>query len=207
MSHGEILASLPITKDHKPVKSVFRKTHIPQRNPIDAPCIKRDTLAMTQNIPRQITANAPELPAILTLIRDSFGYMDDRIDPPSSMHQLTLDTLTNHTHTGEVWAIGAPPLACVFFSFHPGALHIGKLAVASHARGQGHARALIALAQSRAQARQLPFLELQTRIELTENHATFTALGFTEGARTAHRGYDHPTSITYRRPVPRGSTA
>ncbi|MCI5085719.1 MAG: N-acetyltransferase, partial [Rhodovulum sp.] len=31
--------------------------------------------------------------ALLRLIRTSFAYMDGRIDPPSSMHQLTVDTL------------------------------------------------------------------------------------------------------------------
>ena len=52
-----------------------------------------------------------------------------------------------------------------------------------------------------AVALHLPVLELQTRVELTENHATFRALGFVEVARTAHPGYDRPTSITFRRPV------
>ncbi|MFN7434077.1 MAG: N-acetyltransferase, partial [Betaproteobacteria bacterium] len=44
-------------------------------------------------------------------------------------------------------------------------------------------------------------LELQTRIELTENHATFAALGFAKVAETAHPGYARPTSITLRRPA------
>jgi hypothetical protein len=39
------------------------------------------------------------------------------------------------------------------------------------------------------------------RVELTETHATFRALGFTETGRTAHPGFDRPTSITFRRPV------
>ena len=45
------------------------------------------------------------------------------------------------------------------------------------------------------------FLELQTRIELTENHATFGALGFKKIAETAHPGYSRPTSITMRKLV------
>jgi len=44
-------------------------------------------------------------------------------------------------------------------------------------------------------------LELQTRIELTENHATFAALGFAKVAETAHPGYTRATSITLRRRV------
>ena len=44
-----------------------------------------------------------------------------------------------------------------------------------------------------------PALELQTRIELTGNHAAFRRMGFVETARTAHPGFDRPTSITFRK--------
>jgi ribosomal protein S18 acetylase RimI-like enzyme len=148
--------------------------------------------------PRRLVANDPALADVLALIRTAFAYMDGIIDPPSSMHSLTPDTLAR---SGEVWAIGHPPLACAVFTPKPHALYIGRLAVAPAARGQGHARALMATAEARARALHLPALELQTRVELTANHATFRALGFTEIARTAHAGYDRPTSITMRRPV------
>ena len=42
-------------------------------------------------------------------------------------------------------------------------------------------------------------IELQTRIELSANHAAFARLGFDETERTAHEGYDRPTSITMRK--------
>jgi hypothetical protein len=38
-------------------------------------------------------------------------------------------------------------------------------------------------------------------VELVENHAAFQALGFAETGRTAHSGFDRPTSITYRKSV------
>ncbi len=43
--------------------------------------------------------------------------------------------------------------------------------------------------------------ELQTRIKLVENHATFAALGFEKAAETAHPGYERTTSITMRKQV------
>lgn len=144
---------------------------------------------------------------ILALIRDSFAVMEGRIDPPSSMHRLTPADIVAQAQQGEVWVIGQPPLACVFLTVKPGALYIGKLAVARSHRGQGLARALIDTAETRARALGLPALELQTRVELVENQAAFRALGFTETGRTAHPGYDHPTSITFRRPVPAESPA
>jgi ribosomal protein S18 acetylase RimI-like enzyme len=141
-------------------------------------------------------------PTILALIQTEFAFMEQRIDPPSSMLALTAAAVAEQAQSGEVWAIGHPPVACVFLTPKPGALYIGKLAVAANHRGQGLGRQLITLAEGRARALYRPSLELQTRVELTENHATFRALGFTETARTAHPGYDRPTSITFRRPVP-----
>jgi len=140
---------------------------------------------------------------VLALIRETFAYMDGRIDPPSSMHRLTEADIARQADTGEVWLIGPAdvPLACVFFTPRQHALYVGKLAVAAEARGQGHARALMALAEFRARARGLPALELQTRVELTENHAAFARLGFVRVGATAHPGYDRATSYTYRRPV------
>jgi ribosomal protein S18 acetylase RimI-like enzyme len=140
-------------------------------------------------------------PHILALLHDAFAYMEGRIDPPSSLRDLAPEALTRHVRTGEIWVIGARPLACVFLTPRPASLYIGKLAVDAGHRGRSLARALIDQAEVRARVMGLPALELQTRVELTENHATFRALGFTETGRTAHPGFDRPTSITFRRAV------
>lgn len=139
-------------------------------------------------------------PPILALLRQAFAYMDGRIDPPSSLRDLTPEALTRQARVGEIWIIGAP-VACVFLTPKPGALYVGKLAVAESHRGQGLARRLIDRAETRAREMGLPALELQTRVELVENQATFVAMGFREVGRTAHEGFDQPTSITYRRAV------
>ena len=146
--------------------------------------------------------HAPEDPAladVLSLIRRCFAYMDGRVDPPSSIHRTSLADLRDHCTRGEVWSLGAPALAAFVLTPRSDALYLGKFAIAPDARGKGIARRMLALAEDRARARGLPALELQTRVELTENHATFQALGFTEIARTAHEGYSRPTSITYRK--------
>jgi ribosomal protein S18 acetylase RimI-like enzyme len=139
---------------------------------------------------------------VLSLIREAFAFMDGRIDPPSSMHALTPASIADQARTGEVWVIGEPAVACLFLTPKPDALYLGKLAVAAAHRGRGLARRLVDHAETRARVLGLPALELQTRVELVENQASFRAMGFVEVARTAHPGYDRPTSITYRRPVP-----
>lgn len=140
-------------------------------------------------------------PAVLALLHRAFAPMEGVIDPPSSLHRLTAEDIAAQSRSGEVWVIGAPAIACVFLTPKADALYVGKLAVDPSQQGRGHARALIGIAATRARALGLPALELQARVELAANHATFAALGFTRTGATAHAGYDRPTSYTFRRPV------
>jgi predicted GNAT superfamily acetyltransferase len=152
--------------------------------------------------PRQLrSTDTAEIADVLTLIRAEFAYMIGRIDPPSSMYRLTGESIATLTDTGEVWVIGDPIEASVFFTWQPDALYIGKLAVAAQARGSGHARTFVELAQTRARACSLPRLRLESRIELAEVHAAFSRLGFAKTGETAHQGYNRPTSITMERDV------
>ena len=115
------------------------------------------------------------------------------------MHRLTVEELSRQAETSEIWVIeeGARAVACVVLTPRPEALYLGKLAVANTHRGRGLARQLVALAEDRARALALPAVELQSRVELTENHSAFAALGFQVVAETAHPGFDHPTSLTF----------
>lgn len=141
----------------------------------------------------------------LGLIREAFAYMDGIIDPPSSVHRLTLAAL--QAPGTEVWAIGRPIDACMVLTPKPTVLYVGKLAVAEQARRRRLGTILLNAAEERARELGLGYLELQTRVELTGNQAAFVAMGFAEVARTAHDGYARVTSITYRRAVRGMSTA
>jgi predicted N-acetyltransferase YhbS len=133
--------------------------------------------------------------ALLALIKRAFAGMEGRIDPPSSLHKMTPENLAHHP--GEVWVIGAPPIACMLLTPRPHALYLGKLSVDPSRRRKGLAESLIGLAETRAKALGLPALELQSRIELVENHAIFFALGFKQTGATAHPGFDNPTALTF----------
>lgn len=142
-------------------------------------------------------------PALLALIQAEFAYMQRRIDPPSSMHRLTGANIAAMSVSGEVWVIEAMdrPVACIFLTPQPAVLYLGKLAVAADLRGRSLARRLVEHAAARAAALNLPLLELETRIELVENHAAFAAMGFAKTAETAHTGHTRPTAITMQRKV------
>lgn len=151
--------------------------------------------------PIRLGPDDPALSDLLTLMRDCFAYMEGRIDPPSSLGQVTLQELRKTATQAEIWCLGTPPIACMILTPKSGCLYLGKLCVAPTHQRLGLARHLIDHAAARARKMRQPTLELQTRVELVDNHATFKALGFTEHARTAHPGYDRPTSITLRKPV------
>ena len=147
-------------------------------------------------------AHAPyDWSALLRLIQTEFAAMDGRIDPPSSMHHLTVEAIAEQARTGEIWVMGAPPLACMFLTPKATVLYLGKLAVASQHRGQGLSRALIEKAATRARALGLGAVEVQVRIELMENHALFRAMGFVEIGRSSHAGFDRPTTVIFHRKV------
>ena len=138
---------------------------------------------------------------VLLLINRSFAYMDGVIDPPSSARRLTAEGLRRKAEeeTGFLATSEGRVIGCIFVVERENGCYIGKLAVEPQLQGQGIGKKLVEAAEEFAGARGKTALELQTRIELTANHAAFARLGFCETARTAHAGYDRPTSITMRK--------
>ena len=151
--------------------------------------------------PTRLTPESDALGDVLSLVQRSFAFMEGRIDPPSSMHRLTTDAIAQQCRDGEVWTLDNPIAACIFLSPKPEALYISKLAVDEPMRGRGLARKLIRHSEIRAHDLNLPALELETRIELTENHLAFDRMGFTKTAEAAHDGYERPTFIIMRKPL------
>jgi GNAT superfamily N-acetyltransferase len=140
---------------------------------------------------------------VRALILDAFAYMHGRIDPPSSALRMTPATMAADAAQGALLLAereGAL-VGCVFVRPKGDALYIGKLAVRPDLKGSGIGKALVAAARAEARARGLAALELQTRIELTVNHAAFARMGFVKTGEGAHPGYDRPTDITMRAPA------
>ena len=149
----------------------------------------------------RIPADFDRWAKLLALIRSAFAYMDGVIDPPSSAHRLTPQSLVEKAgaEVGFLAMRGEHLLGCIFVAERSDSFYVGKLAVAEAARGLGVGRQLMQSAEAHARAHGKPILELETRIELKRNHATFRALGFEEAKRTSHPGYDRVTSITFRK--------
>ena len=139
--------------------------------------------------------------ALLALLRESFAYMEARIDPPSSLQEMGVAELRSKAQKESliIASDDAGLVGCAFVAVKPDCVYVGKLAVAERVRGRGVARKIMGLAESLAGENGRQFLELQTRVELTENHRAFAALGFEKVAETTHPGYRRPTSITMRK--------
>lgn len=137
------------------------------------------------------------------LLHTCFAYMADRIDPPSSLNRMTSDDLRRKSEAETlVLAYDAGRLVgCAYLADRPDAIYIGKVAVLPEHQRRGILRRMMAIAERLAHDCGKRALELETRIELAENHATFRALGFAKSAEKAHAGYDRPTSITMRKPL------
>lgn len=122
------------------------------------------------------------------------------IDPPSSAERLDEAELADKIRAETVflaWFEGALA-GCVFLAPRGDHLYLGKLAVAPAFQGRGIGRALMEAAIGEARRLKVSAIELQTRVELTQNHAVFERLGFRHIGSTAHPGFHRPTSRTYR---------
>jgi GNAT superfamily N-acetyltransferase len=140
---------------------------------------------------------------LLKLLHAAFAYQNDRIDPPSSLHGLDADSIAVKAKDEHLFLAveDGELVGCIFAKPKPGSLYVGKLAVWPHRQRQGIGRRLMQAAEDFARHTGHAVLELDTRIELTENHETFAALGFVKTAEHAHAGYDHPTFITMQKPL------
>ena len=140
---------------------------------------------------------------LLKFIHSAFAYMDARIDPPSSLHRMTVKSLREKAET-EMLVLGHMDqvlVGCMFCRVETGCLYVGKVAVAPNLQGQGIGKQLFQTAFELAKQHQLSELELETRVELTENHIAFAKLGFKQTGTSTHNGYNQPTSITMRAKV------
>lgn len=141
--------------------------------------------------------------ALLALLRVNFAYMDGRIDPPSSLHRLTLPDLSAFSESDEIWVIECnnTPIACVFLTKKQESLYLGRLCVDRGWRVKSLAHQLVDLAADRAAALGYNSLTLDVRIELGENQAAFKAMGFKKTAELSHQGFDKVTYYAFSKAV------
>jgi len=135
------------------------------------------------------------------LLAQSFAAMEARIDPPSSMTQLTPALLRDKAAEELLLTArsGDRLVGTAFVKPHTDWAYVGKVAVAVDMRRRGISRRIFEIISAHGLAAGWRYVELQVRVELTENHATFGAFGYLKTGESAHPGYDRPTSWTMRK--------
>lgn len=150
-------------------------------------------------------ATTDDAAAIARVIAASFEQYRGRLNPESGAFRETAGGIAADLAKG-IAAIVAERngemIGCVLVEEQEGDLYFGRLSVLPSARGQGLARQLVDAVEAEARRRGLPGVRLGVRIVLTDNQRLFQALGYRETSREAHPGFDHPTSINMRKPLP-----
>ena len=142
---------------------------------------------------------------LLALLHAAFAYQNERIDPPSSLYKLDTQSLAQKANEESLFLAMEDEdfIACAFVRVKPECAYVGKVAVLPGRQGQGIGRLLMQAVENFAQTAGKPVLELETRIELVENHETFSAFGFVKTAEHAHPGYARTTFITMQKTLGR----
>jgi N-acetylglutamate synthase-like GNAT family acetyltransferase len=138
---------------------------------------------------------------LLALLRESFATMEGRIDPPSSLHAFDEEKLKVKAAAEDLLLafMDGVLAGCLFAVPRGDVLYLSKIAVRPGLQGRGLAQRMMALAQAGARARGFAAFELQTRVELVENHRAFAELGFVKVGETRHPGFTRATSFTFRK--------
>ncbi len=151
------------------------------------------------------TGTAGDAAAIARVIAASFEQYRGKLNPESGAFRETANGIAAELNkcTGAIVAErNGEMLGCVLVEELEGDLYFGRLSVVPSARGQGLAKRLIDAVEAEARRRGLPGVRLGVRVVLTDNQRLFQALGYRETSREAHPGFDHPTSINMRKPLP-----
>ena len=140
---------------------------------------------------------------LLELLYAAFAYQNDRIDPPSSLHKLDAESLAQKAGEENLFLAveDGELLGCAFAKVNPNCVYVGKVAVWPGRQGQGIGRLLMHAVEGFARGTGKPAMELDTRVELVENHKTFAAFGFVKTADRSHAGYTRTTFITMQKPL------
>ena len=145
----------------------------------------------------------PDWTELHALLVAAFKVMEGKIDPPSSLAAMTADSL--RVKAGEEFLVLAERderlVGCGFGTASDKAFYLSKIAVAPTMQGQRILRRMLPLFENEARRLGCDALILQSRIEMTETHPAFEALGFRKVSGSSHPGFDRTTSWHFRKAV------
>ena len=146
---------------------------------------------------------ASDTASVADLIRAAFAAQSVVTNPLPSALRETAETVAAALAAGGGACAVADDrvIGAVLWHRQPKGLYLGRLSVASDARGNGVALALIGAAELACRAAGLDRLLLSTRLVLADNRRLFARCGFREVGLATHPGYAAPTSVDMEKPI------
>ncbi len=150
---------------------------------------------------RKTDARFRDWSELLGLLQRSYAFMDERIDPPSSLHSFDAVNLEEKSKDEILYLAhdSAKLVGCIFGKVNQSSLYVGKLAVDPDYQGQGIGRVLMRELENQARSMELSEMTLEVRIELTENQKAFAAMGFEISKEGSHDGYAKVTFLEMKK--------
>ncbi len=145
--------------------------------------------------------------ALVDLIQAAFEEYRGQIDPPSSAHGETVESVQRlidneqgvlalcHCDLGDGELAG-----CVFYDVRADEVYLHRLAVAPRFRRHGVGKALIEQVEILAWALDMPRVRLNVRVALPKNRAYYEKLGYTVTGFDFHKGYVQFTTAEMSKP-------
>jgi ribosomal protein S18 acetylase RimI-like enzyme len=142
-------------------------------------------------------ATNADLPTVLAVLQAAFAEYRGRLDPPSGVHQETVESLrAQMTSACIVLALlDDTVVGCVLYRPENDHVYLGRLAVLPAYRNRGIATALTAAVEQRARARGIPRVRLGVRVALPHLRAWYERLGYRLLEERRHEGYVEPTYL------------
>jgi ribosomal protein S18 acetylase RimI-like enzyme len=148
-------------------------------------------------------ATEADIPILVTLVHAAFEEYRGRLDPPSGAHHETAETMRHELTRG--WAVLAlvnnTLAGCVFYRQEDDHVYLGRLSVLPPYRQHGVGQALIEYVERRAQALNVPRVQLGVRVALPHLQAYYERRGYRVIRYEAHKGYTAPTSVLMEKHV------
>lgn len=147
---------------------------------------------------RILPIQATEIATLHAVIQAAYVEYEGRLTPPSGAHLETVETLAAKLVQGEgalAWD-GEIAVGSVLFEPRADALYLGRLAVPPPHRRRGIGALLVNYVEQQALARGHTHITLGVRLQLPENTAFYTRLGYHTESYGAHPGFTEPTYRT-----------
>jgi ribosomal protein S18 acetylase RimI-like enzyme len=142
-------------------------------------------------------ATHTDIPEIAKVIAAAFEEHRDKLDPPSSSLDKSVESVSQELQTAKaiVAIVENKIVGCAFYSAKEDFVYLAHLAVLPDYRNLGIAKALMQAVEEKTRELKLSKIRLSVRLVLEKTRAFYEKLGYTFHSYGTHSGYTQPTYV------------